>query len=260
MKYRQTKLWIGFVLLNIFAPAILAQSYCTEGNGPLDPSPLQGMTPHQVIQKVADNETVAAEASKRYSFTRDMTVQTVEGNRVDGEFREVAEITYTNQRVRTEKITFSPPSTLTRIVLSQTDLDELRNTLSYALTTENLQHYSVGYVGHQLVDEIETYVFDVSPLKKESDRLYFHGRIWVDSRGLQIIKTCGNLRAPVHAKEQNKSAESFLPLVTYRGQIDGQFLFPVYVRGDDIIHFSTGNVQIRVIIKYTNYKRSEMKP
>jgi hypothetical protein len=43
--------------------------------------------------------------------------------------------------------------------------------------------------------------------------------------------------------------------VTYREQIDGQYWFPTYTRADDDLHFKSGDVHIREIIKYTNYKR-----
>ena len=40
-----------------------------------------------------------------------------------------------------------------------------------------------------------------------------------------------------------------------REQIDGRYWFPTYTRADDILRFSSGEVPIRIIIKYENYKR-----
>jgi hypothetical protein len=37
--------------------------------------------------------------------------------------------------------------------------------------------------------------------------------------------------------------------------VDGRYWFPTYTRVDDTLHFSTGDVHVRQIIKYTNYKR-----
>jgi hypothetical protein len=51
------------------------------------------------------------------------------------------------------------------------------------------------------------------------------------------------------------------PFMTWREQVDGHFWFPVYSRGEGILHFSGGNgymandVHIRDIIKYSDYKR-----
>jgi hypothetical protein len=44
--------------------------------------------------------------------------------------------------------------------------------------------------------------------------------------------------------------------VTYREQIDGQYWFPTYTMADDTLHFRlAGDVHMREIIKYVNYKR-----
>jgi hypothetical protein len=37
--------------------------------------------------------------------------------------------------------------------------------------------------------------------------------------------------------------------------VDGPYWFPVYTRADDTLHFSNGDVKIREIVKYTNYKK-----
>jgi hypothetical protein len=49
--------------------------------------------------------------------------------------------------------------------------------------------------------------------------------------------------------------------VTYREQIDGKYWFPVYTKGDGILHFSGGkgylsqDVHTREFVKYTDYKQ-----
>jgi hypothetical protein len=42
---------------------------------------------------------------------------------------------------------------------------------------------------------------------------------------------------------------------TYRENIEKDYWFPVYTRADDYLHFSTGDVHIRMTIRYSNYKR-----
>jgi hypothetical protein len=44
-------------------------------------------------------------------------------------------------------------------------------------------------------------------------------------------------------------------ITTWREQIDGEYWFPTYTRAEDTLEFSNGDVKIREIIKYTNYKR-----
>ena len=49
--------------------------------------------------------------------------------------------------------------------------------------------------------------------------------------------------------------------MTWRAQVDGKYWFPVYTKGEGILHFAGGNgymaqdVHIRDIVKYTDYKR-----
>ena len=51
------------------------------------------------------------------------------------------------------------------------------------------------------------------------------------------------------------------PFMTWRQQIDGHYWFPVYTKGEGILHFSGGygymaqDVHIRDMVKYTDYKR-----
>jgi hypothetical protein len=103
---------------------------------------------------------------------------------------------------------------------------------------------------------LDTYVFDLAPKKIQKDKRYFQGRIWVDNRDFQIVKTCGKNVPDI----RKKGSENLTPkFVTYREQIDGQYWFPTYTKADDDLNFSAGPVHVREIVKYTNYKRFGVK-
>jgi hypothetical protein len=74
---------------------------------------------------------------------------------------------------------------------------------------------------------------------------------------MQIVKSCGKTVPDTIATRKKKNAQENLSpkFVTYREQIDGQYWFPTYIRADDVLHFRTGDVHMREIIKLTNYKR-----
>jgi hypothetical protein len=240
------------VLVALFPGLLPAQTNCEEGNGTLNSQPPKGITPAEIIQKFAAKEAIFRQARDNYTYTQEVTVQTLEGHTVDGEFREVTDITYDNKGNRLENVTFAPQSSLTRVLMTTEDFSDIRNRLPFVLTTGDIPEYDVLFAGTQRVDEIEAYVFDVAPKKIEKDKRYFQGRIWVDNHDLQIVKTCGK-NVPDTRK---KNSENLSPrFVTYREQIDGEYWFPTYTRADDMLHFSTGDVHIREIIKYTNYKR-----
>jgi len=42
---------------------------------------------------------------------------------------------------------------------------------------------------------------------------------------------------------------------TFRKNIEGNYWFPTYTRSDDTLHFRSGDVRIRMIVRYKNYKR-----
>jgi hypothetical protein len=56
-------------------------------------------------------------------------------------------------------------------------------------------------------------------------------------------------------EKKRKGQDNLLPSVTtWREQIDGRYWFPTYSRTNDVLHFSTGDVQIDEVVKLTNYK------
>ena len=107
-------------------------------------------------------------------------------------------------------------------------------------------------MGHVRVDQITAYVFSVRPREIKKGHQYFQGQVWVDDRDLQIVKSEGK-NVP---ELQTKHGENLFPrFATYREQIDGKFWFPTYTEANDTLHFSTGPVRIREIVKYTSYKQ-----
>jgi hypothetical protein len=55
---------------------------------------------------------------------------------------------------------------------------------------------------------------------------------------------------------KKKGQENLFPkFTTWREQIDGKYWFPTYTKADDELHFSSGDVHIREVVKYTDYKR-----
>ena len=249
----------ALVCIVMSAPlALSAQTNCDEGAGTLNSAPPQGITTQQVIEKFAAREAIFRQARNNYTYTQDVTVQTLDGNTVDGEFRQVWDITYDDKGGRVENVTFAPQSSLQRVTMTKEDFDDIRNRLPFVLTTEDLPQYDVLYAGAQHVDDIDTYVFDLAPKRIEKGQRYFQGRVWVDNRDFQIVKTCGKNVPDIHAEGKKKKNvdENLTPsFVTYREQIDGEYWFPTYTRADDVLHFRNGDIHIREIIKYANYKR-----
>jgi hypothetical protein len=215
--------------------------------------------PEEIIRKFAAKESEFQDALNHYTYRRTARVQTLDDdNKVDGEYYEVDDVIFDPSGKRTEKVVFAPGSTLQRVMMSPSDLQDIQHGYPFVLTAEEIGAYNVKYVGKQKVDEVDCYVFDVSPKQIEKNKRYLDGRIWVDAQDLQIVVTNGRM-VPDDTRKGKEDLHP--PFMTWREQVDGHYWFPVYTKGEGILHFSGGNgymtedVHIRDIIKYTDYKR-----
>jgi len=207
----------------------------------------------EIIQKFSQHESEFKRERDNYTYSQSFVIQTVDSDdNPDGEYRMNSDIIFTPDGKRIEKITYAPPDSLRRISMSKQDLDDLKNIQPFVLTVEDLPKYNVNYVGRQIVDELHTYVFDVAPKKMEKDQRYFQGRVWVDDKDLQIVKSYGKA-VPDILKKNNENI--FPHFETLRENIAGPYWFPTYTHADDVLHFSSGGVHIRMTVKYANYKK-----
>jgi hypothetical protein len=240
----------------LFAAILLLAGIGLAQEGPLNTDQPQGVTPQQIIDKFAAKEKEFKAARDLYTFRQDVKVQTLDGHTVKGEYHETFDVTYDDQRRRLEQVVFAPQSTLDQdengIQMSPEDLQDIRHLLPFVLTSEEIPEYDILYVGQQQEDELHCYVFDIAPKKIENKKRYFQGRIWVDDKDLQIVKTSGKT-VPDIRKKNNENL--FPKFTTWREQVDGRYWFPAYTLADDTLHFKLNDVHIREIIKYTDYKR-----
>ena len=227
--------------------------------GALDPAPPSGITAQQIIERFAAKEKEFKAARENYIYRQSVKVQTLDGSTVDGEYQMVVDISYDDKGKRVENVIFAPQNSLRRISMSPEDHADLENRIPFALNSDEIAQYNIGYVGQQRVDELETYVFDVSPKLIEKGKRYFEGRIWVDKEDYQIVKTFGKNVPDVRAtgKKKDQQENLFPKFTTWREQIDGKYWFPTYSRADDTLQFQSGDVRMRMIVKYTNYQRFE---
>jgi hypothetical protein len=216
--------------------------------------------PEQIIKEFAAKESEFQQALNHYTYRRIARVQTIDDdtNKVDGEWYEVDDVVFDLTGARTEKVVYAPGNSLQRVIMSPSDLQDIQHGYSFVLTTEAISQYDVKFLGRQKVDEIDCYVFDVSPKIIEKKTRYFLGRIWVDSTDLQIVVTNGRM---VPDDTRKNSEDLHPPFMTWRAQVDGHYWFPVYTKGEGILHFSGGNgymgddVHIRDTVKYSDYKQ-----
>jgi hypothetical protein len=234
-----------------------SKSQGSQGATPKDNSSLSTKPPDipvpEIVRKFGDRELEFKKERDNYTYEQTFVVQTIDfDGRPDGEYRMTSDILFTPEGKRYEKVISAPPPTLQRITLSQQDLDDLEHVQPFVLTSDELPKYDVDYAGREQLDELSTYVFDVKPKKIEKNQRYFQGRIWVDDRDLNIVKSDGKAVPDIIKKGQENIFPRF---ETFRENIEGHYWFPTYTRSDDELHFSTGAVHMRMTVRYANYKR-----
>jgi hypothetical protein len=228
------------------------------GFGPLDTSAPSTPVP-ELIKEFTQRESVFRAAFANYTWTRSVKVDTVnDDGKVDGEYYQITNISYAPDGRRIENVSYAPPSSLERVIMTPADFSDIEERLPFVLTAEDATEYNISYLGKQKIDQIETYVFSVAPKKIEKGKRYFDGRIWVDQVDHQIVVTDGK-NVPDDLRKGHEDLS--LPFITYRQQIDGKYWFPVYTHGDGVLNFTGGNgymsdeVHMRETVKYTNYKQ-----
>lgn len=214
------------------------------------------LSAEEIIRRFAEKEEEFRQARANYIYRQTVKIEVLEldGRRTGEEYFVVSDILFDNKGRRVERVVKAPPHTLQRIILTPEDLHDIQNIYPFVLTTSNISKYNLTYLGKEKIDELDTYVLDVSPKAVEKDERYFEGKIWVDDQDLQIVKTFGKTIYQITKK--NKDAR-FPRFETYRENIDGKYWFPTYTRADDVLHFPGQSTRVREIVKYENYKRFE---
>ena len=245
---------IVLALISVLCLAALAFG----DEGALDKSEPKGITPEDIIKRFSTKEKDFKEARDLYTYRQDVKVQVLDGETVKGEYHEVFDVVFDNNGKRLENVVFAPQSSLDQAGLSMDsgDYDDIRNRLPFVLTSDEVGEYDILYVGQQQEDELHCYVFDIAPKQIVGKKRYFQGRIWVDDHDFQIVKTYGKTVPQIYGgKKKNKEEHLYPSFTTWREQIDKVYWFPTYTKADDTLHFMTGDIHIREIVKYENYKK-----
>jgi hypothetical protein len=246
--------------LALAAPLHPAAAEDASGFGKLDTAPPTGLTVEQIITKFAARETEFAQARNDYVFRQAFKVDTLDEDtgKIDGEYQQVTDITFSPDGRREEHVVFAPQNTLDRIMMTPADFDEIEHRLPFILTTEDLPQYDIKYLGRQKVDEIDTYVFEAGPKTLVKNHHYFQGKVWVDRQDLQIVLINGKT-VPQDMRPGHEDLQP--PFTTYYEQVDGKYWFPTYTKAEGELHFAAQNgalsedVHIRSTVHYTDYKR-----
>jgi len=222
-------------------PAV-AQVKCSDDLGPVDQEAVSRLSAPDFIRRVSAKEAAFARALANFGYTVEASIQTLQGDTVDGEYRHVATLRFDDSGPKRE-IAEGAVNTLTRIKFADRDLDTLRD--AFVLTADRVSAGDIAYSGRQRIGEINASLFDVMPRSTTADIRGFEGRAWVRARNDAVMRLCG------------RSSSAPIAPMRYRVErqlVDDQYWFPISIRADEDARIGNETVHVRVTVTYSNYK------
>jgi len=212
-----------------------------------------------IIKHFAEKEEQYAKARAHYGYKKTirLTEYGADGNPM-GEFVVTSTPIVASDGRLYERVTADGPSTLRTLKLSPEDLNAMSKIPGYPLALPQIEKYTITYAARELVDEVDCYLFQVKPKFLERANPLFEGVVWVDVKYLEVVKSYGKFVTDLgdfHSPEL-----PFSNFETYRENVEGKYWFPNYARSDDRLHFQDGDVPLRVVIKWTEFKPLTANP
>lgn len=245
--YKTRIILFTLIILCFLAVGIFAQE------SPIVKTDLSQTEINRIVKNFTTKEGEFREALKSYIYNRNATIQTIGmGGQVSGVYRRDSFMAIDEKGNRAEKILYFPISTIKEITITPEDIEDLGGVNPFALEPSKVDLYGFKFVGKQKIDELNLYVFDITPKvmpsAKSKIRL-FTGRVWVDDHDLQIVKSKG--------KAVPETKTSRYPVVeTWRENVEGKYWFPSYSSSDDELVFDNGQaVKLKIRVHYKDFTK-----
>ena len=141
------------------------------------------LEPEEIIKRFAAKEAEFREVFQQYTYTQRILFQVLSRSGAVREEQQLwVEVFFTSDGKR-ETRTIRERGELRSVRVSPEDIDDAIYRQPFVLTTDELPNYKIKYKGEELVDALDTYVFDVEPRKIEDGERYFEGAsgwiIWI---------------------------------------------------------------------------------
>ena len=249
----------------LFVPALSAQE---NAPGPLAPPPEHKVTrvvgvpkpeappalpPAEIIQGFSRKEEEYQAARPRFAYRKSIRIQEFgpDGHPA-GEFSATYDAERSADGQLYEKAIAAPESSLQYLQIEPEDAQLLTRIPAYPVTASQLSKYNLQYLNTERVDEVDCYIFQVSPKTLERQHPLFDGVIWVDQKYLEVVKTYGQWVTDLGAI--HPATLPFTMFETYRENVEGKYWLPDYSRSEGVYKMKDHDVPIRVTIKWTNFK------
>jgi hypothetical protein len=219
-----------------------------------DPSAPPPIPPEEIIKRFAEKEDEFLATRPQYGYRKTIRVEEFgPDGKQSGQLVLVLDVFRAPSGQVVSKVVERPPSTLRYVSLETEDVKDLDKIPAFPMTTSQLVKYDLKYMGTEQVDEIDCYIFKVTPKGLDRAHAYFDGIVWADTQDMEIVRTYGkwvNELGEVHPA----TAMPFTMFETYRENVAGKYWFPNYERSEAVMHLKDSDVPMRLVIKWTDFK------
>lgn len=218
---------------------------------PAEPHPGPPPIPEaEIIRRFSANEAVMKKQYDAYNFTQQIRVE--ELSNPGGKFTVTGEVYSRPNGDRFLRITKQPESNLKVMNFSLEDVNTIASLPLFYLTPEEIANYNFKYAGQDQLDQINTYVFQVTPKRLSRTRRLFDGAVWVDDKDFVIVKSFGRFVSEISG---NGTKLPFTMFETFRENFQDKYWLPTYTRSDDYIQGSDNSeLHLHLVIRDTEFK------
>ena len=211
------------------------------------------LPPAQIISAFTKKEDLYQAERPLYAYRRTIRIQEFgpDGHQ-SGEFNATYQAARSANGQLYEKAVAAPESSLQYLQFEPEDVHYLGGIPAYPLTTDQLSKYDVQFLGTEKVDEIDCYIFQVHPKTLDRKHPLFDGVVWVDLKYLEVVKTYGKWTTDLGPVRPGNLPFSIFE--TYRENVEGKYWFPNYSRSEDVYKLKDREINVRVTIKWMDFK------
>jgi hypothetical protein len=229
-------------LAAVLAAPARAEVKCSEDLEAVDSGAQTRMTAKDFARQVLSKEADFSKALANFGYKTEAVVETLDGDTVDGEFRQVSTLSFDASGPKRE-VADGAVNTLKRIKFADRDLETLRD--AFTLTPDRIATGDIVYSGRQRTGKFNASLFDIVPRDAAADIRGFQGRVWVRGREDAIMRLCGRTAYTPIAP---------MRFLVMRELVAEQYWFPVLIRADEDARIGKETVHVRLTVKYSDYK------
>lgn len=225
---------------------------------PFDARDSQGEQPAQPLEEIvrhfAEKEADYARAHALYRYQLSIKIQELgDADQVVGEFEQALEVGFDPSGRRNARPLGNPRADLLHLGVTRLQLEDLDFVPRFILSPSEIPDYEITYLTRERLDEVDTYLFRLRPARpvRPGER-FFEGIVWVDAHKLDIVRAHGR---SLPERSGGPLNGYFRRLEVFREPVE-DYLFPTFVRADDVISASQKPARARLILRFTRHERA----